>query len=163
MAIDVETYYQKYFPMVLRRCRRMLRNEEDALDAAQEVFTKLANASLRIRGDYPSSLLYVMATNTCLNLIRQRKNREGNGTIEFEETMFAGLDQSFDKVEAKILLENVLAEEKESTKTICFMYHVDRMTYEQIAKAMGLSISGVRKRLVSFSTRAKLRIEGEPG
>ncbi|MEO0814068.1 MAG: sigma-70 family RNA polymerase sigma factor, partial [Myxococcota bacterium] len=32
MTIDVDDYYRRYGPMVLRRCRTLLRNEEDARD-----------------------------------------------------------------------------------------------------------------------------------
>jgi RNA polymerase sigma-70 factor (ECF subfamily) len=40
MTIDVEAYYQKYAPMIFRRCRQMPGNEDDALDAVQDVFVK---------------------------------------------------------------------------------------------------------------------------
>ena len=41
LEIDLEVYYIRYGPMVLRRCRRMLRDEQSAFDAMQEVFVKL--------------------------------------------------------------------------------------------------------------------------
>ena len=34
--IDVEAYYARYGPMLLRRCRRLLRYNEKAFDALQE-------------------------------------------------------------------------------------------------------------------------------
>ena len=36
--MDVEALYQKYGPMVLRRCRQLLRDEDEALDVVQDVF-----------------------------------------------------------------------------------------------------------------------------
>jgi DNA-directed RNA polymerase specialized sigma24 family protein len=44
---------------------------------------------------------------------------------------------------------------------MCFMYHADGMTLKEIGDAMGLSISGVRKRLAAFNTRARIRYGGE--
>ena len=41
MAIDVEAAYRRYGPMVLRRCRQMLRDEQQATDAMQDVFVQL--------------------------------------------------------------------------------------------------------------------------
>jgi RNA polymerase sigma-70 factor (ECF subfamily) len=39
--IDVEAYYARYGPMVLRRCRRLLQDSEKAFDALQDAFEKL--------------------------------------------------------------------------------------------------------------------------
>jgi len=70
LEIDVEEYYKRYGPMVLRRCRQLLKDEAKALDAMQEVFTKLLVHKKRLKDRYPSSLLYRMSTNICLNMIR---------------------------------------------------------------------------------------------
>ncbi|MBE0665774.1 MAG: hypothetical protein IH584_08095, partial [Candidatus Aminicenantes bacterium] len=72
--IDVEQLYRRYAPMVLWRCRRLLQNEELAVDAMQDVFVRLLAHRERLHGRYPSSLLYRMATNVCLNIIRDRKS-----------------------------------------------------------------------------------------
>ena len=75
MEIDVEEYYNRYAPMVMRRCRSILKDEDLAYDAMQEVFMKLVEKKSKLKGDYPSSLLYTMATNYCLNVLKSR-NRE---------------------------------------------------------------------------------------
>ena len=41
VALDVEALYRKYGPMVLRRCRSLLNDEDQAMDAMQETFVKL--------------------------------------------------------------------------------------------------------------------------
>ena len=38
MALDVESHYLRYGPMVLRRCRTLLRDPAKAEDAMQDVF-----------------------------------------------------------------------------------------------------------------------------
>ena len=70
----VEALYRRYGPMVLRRCRSLLRDEEDALDVMQDVFVNVARNAERLRGEYPSSLLYRIATNLSLNRIRDRRH-----------------------------------------------------------------------------------------
>ncbi len=72
-GIDVEALYRRYGPMVLRRCRSLLNDEDQALDAMQDVFVQVLRRKDSLRADYPSSLLYRIATNTCLNAIRSRK------------------------------------------------------------------------------------------
>jgi len=129
--IDIEACYEKYAPMIFRRCIGILRNEDDALDAAQDVFVKLLTHQQRLHGQFLSSLLYIMATNTCLNRLRQQKNQ---GIINHDpEALFPAVnDPEFEKIEARMILDAVLASESETTRAICFMYHGDNMTLQEI-------------------------------
>lgn len=61
--------------MVLRRCRRLLGSEDEALDACQDVFVRVMEHRERLTNDHCSSLLYRLATNVCLNRIRDRARR----------------------------------------------------------------------------------------
>ena len=74
-VIDAEALYRRYSPMVLRRCRFLLRDEEQASDAMQDVFVQLLRKQEQLHGRYPSSLLYRMATNHSLNLLRRSGRR----------------------------------------------------------------------------------------
>ena len=161
MDIDIEAYYEKYAPMVFRRCKQLLKHEDDAMDALQDVFIKLINNKHRLKGNFPSSLLYVIATNTCLNKIRWHKRQREHSEGEFSENIVLSYDRGFDQVEAKMLTDLILETESESTQSICFMYYADDMTLEEIGQVLGMSISGVRKRLVTFQKRAKLKLEEE--
>ena len=155
--IDVELYYNKYGPMVFRRCMQLLRAEDDALDAMQDVFVNLLKQSKRLKGDYPSSLLYTMATNTCLNRFYTRKRQRENLVSE-EQVEAVFLDNGYEKVNARLLIEDIFRTESEVSRVICFMHHVDGMTLEEIGNTVGLSISGVRKRLIKFNKRAQAHL-----
>src|SRR5262249_25590264 len=74
--LDVGTLVDRYGPMVLRRCRQPLLNQHEALDACQDVFVRVIERRTRLDVRYPSSLLYTIATNVCLNRIRDRARRE---------------------------------------------------------------------------------------
>src|SRR5262245_63335006 len=74
-AVDVTALTLRYGPMVLRRCRQLLRDEEEALDACQDVFLRVLERQARLHAQYPSSLLYRIATNVCLNRIRDRRRK----------------------------------------------------------------------------------------
>jgi len=159
MNIDIEDYYKKYAPMVFRRCHSMLKDEDDALDAAQDVFVNLLRYRKRLHGQFPSSLLYTIATNVCLNRLRRRKLQ---GNSEDPQVLAPAVyDPEFERVEDGMIMDAILQNESESTRAICFMYHGDGMTLREIGGLTGLSISGVRKRLLAFSARAKIRMEGE--
>src|SRR3954464_6626799 len=70
MALDVEGTYLRYGPLVLRRCRRLLRHDAKAQDAMQDVFVNLLRHGERLDETALSALLLRIATNVCLNKLR---------------------------------------------------------------------------------------------
>jgi RNA polymerase sigma factor (sigma-70 family) len=150
-GVDVEALYERYGPMVLRRCRSLLRDEDEALDTTHDVFVQLLRNRDRLTADYPSSLLYRIATNLCLNRIRDRR-RDSDVPDDVLERLARRVD-----LDAPVLLDRLFRRHPESTRTMAVLHYVDGMTLEQVAAECGLSVSGVRKRL-----RA-LRAEPLPG
>jgi RNA polymerase sigma-70 factor, ECF subfamily len=164
MKIDIEDCYKKYAPMVFRRCSFLLKNEEEALDAAQDVFVNLIRGQEQLHGQFLSSLLYTIATNICLNRLRQRKWHGGSiDNLPSSQTspLLAENDSGLERVENNMLMDAILQDESESTRAICFMYHGDGMTLREIGDVMNMSVSGVRKRLISFNDRVKLKLKGD--
>ncbi|MBN1898393.1 MAG: sigma-70 family RNA polymerase sigma factor [Spirochaetes bacterium] len=146
MHIDVEQLYETYGPMVLRRCRFLLKDEDKALDAMQDVFVQVLKKKEQLNGTYPSSLLFTMATNICLNRIRyEKRHRTISNETVIENKEF--IDNFEKKLEARDLLERIFASHKESTRLIAFLHFVDGLTLEEVAREVDLSVSGVRKRL----------------
>jgi RNA polymerase sigma factor (sigma-70 family) len=145
-ALDIEDLTKRYGPMVLRRCRRLLRDEDEAMDACQDVFVRLIENKDRLDARYPSSLLYTMATNLCLNRIRDRQRRP---TTSDEETLLriASAERPGAGVEARTLLERLFGRHPESSRTIAVLHYLDGLTLEEVAAEVGMSVSGVRWRL----------------
>jgi RNA polymerase sigma-70 factor (ECF subfamily) len=152
-AIDVEQLYRRYAPMVLRRCRCLLRNEEQAVDAMQDVFVRLLAHRERMHGSYPSSLLYRMATNVCLNIIRDRKSKRTDGGDDVLNRIACCAEQET-RTLAGVMLERLFGRERPSTREMATLHFVDGMTYREVARETNLSVSGVRKRLRDFRARA---------
>jgi RNA polymerase sigma-70 factor (ECF subfamily) len=152
-TIDAEQLYKRYAPMVLRRCRRLLQDEEQAVDAMQEVFVRLLANRERLHGLYPSSLLFRMATNICLNIIRERKTRRTDSGEDILSRIACCAEQE-ERTLAAVILERLFRGEKPSTREIAVMHFVDGMTYREVARETNLSVSGVRKRLREFRARA---------
>jgi RNA polymerase sigma-70 factor (ECF subfamily) len=152
--INIKEFYLRYGPMVLRRCRQLLRDEERAKDAAQEVFAKLLIHKKQLKNQYPSSLLFRISTNTCLNLIRDQRS---HSTLDSEDTLraIAAYDESENKIILQDMLEKIFRKENPSTREIAVMLFVDGMTLQEVADEIGLSVSGVRKRIREFRSRAK--------
>ena len=144
--MDVEALYQQYGPMVMRRCRQLLRNEDKALDATQDVFVQVLQHRRRLKAEYPSSLLYRMATNLCLNRLRDQKRRSETVDAELLDRI-ADWDDFEGRVTARSVLERLFQRQRDSTRTMAVMHFVDGLTLEEVAREVGLSVSGVRKRL----------------
>lgn len=151
--LDVEALYKKYGPMVLRRCRHLLRDEDKALDAMQETFVRLLRSRDRLTEEAPSSLLYCIATNVSLNVIRSERGRFAKAGDELLEIM-AGTDDVAAMGEARGLIEALFESEDESTRTMAVLHYVDGLTFEETASRVGFSVSGVRKRLAGLRERA---------
>lgn len=154
-GMDVEKLYNNYGPMVYRRCRSMLKNEEAATDAMQDVFVQLIKKKDKLTMDAPSSLLYTIATNTCLNIIRKSKK-----TPECESDEILNIIAGYDDPERVVItnhfLEKLFLTEKPTTKTIAVLHYVDGFTLEETASQVGLSVSGVRKRLRKLREKSLL-------
>ena len=144
--MDIDQLYRQYGPMVMRRCRQLLRDEDQALDATQDVFVRLIERRDHLRADYPSSLLYRIATNICLNRIRDAKKRKTSTDQKLLEQI-ADLDDAEGQIEARSVLARLFGLERETTRTMAVLHYVDGMTMEEVAGEVGMSVSGVRKRL----------------
>ena len=145
-ALDVEALSRQYGAMVLRRCRRLLGDEDEALDACQDVFVRVMEHRDRLNAAYPSSLLYRIATNVCLNRIRDRARRPATPDEELLASI-AAAEAPGAGSEATLLLDWLFGRHPESSRTIAALHYVDGLTHEEVARLTHLSVSGVRKRL----------------
>ena len=158
-AIDVESLYRRYGPMVLRRCKGMLRDEDLAADAMQETFVQVLRNKSTLNGRYPSSLLYRIATNTCLNTLRSRRRKYTVSAEPFLESL-SGRDSTEDRVLDSWELEQVFLDARESTRNAAMIHYLEEKTLAETAEEVGLSISGVRKRLATLRRRGEEKLAG---
>lgn len=152
--------YRRYGPALLRKARRLLRNEEDARDVVQTLFLDLLQ-----RGDVPLELpyLYRALTHRCLNLIRDQKNRAR--LLERETPALTGprriaADEQTMGVDALFKLS---ARVDESVMETLVYRFVDEMGQEEIAQFMSVSRKTVQNRLSrAHEALGLLRTEGQP-
>ena len=143
---DLEELWNRYGALVLRRCRQLLRDEQEALDVCQDVFVQLLRRRGALDIRFPSSLIYRIATNLCLNRIRDR--RHWPDLVEDERlARIARFDDPTPALHARSLLDRLFARHRESTRVIATLHFVDGLTHEEVAREVGMSVSGVRKRL----------------
>ena len=144
--LDIEQCYRRYAPMVFRRSRQLLGSDDKAYDAVQETFFQLARHRERLTSTAIAALLNRMATNVSLNLIRKERGFEAQSSQDLfvHIACSRGLEE---QTWATKFLGKLWAQQQDSTRTIAVLHLVDGMTLEETAEEMGMSVSGVRKRL----------------
>jgi RNA polymerase sigma-70 factor, ECF subfamily len=138
--------------MVLRRCLRLLGDEQSARDAMHDVFVKVLSHAGTLEDRAPSSLLFRIATNVCLNRIRSRKRRPEDGDPELLVQIAVETDPAA-RSAARAVLDALFRHEPDDTALIAVLHHHDQMTLEEVAAEVGMSVSGVRKRLHKLRTK----------
>ena len=147
--------YEAYAPMVYRRCMFLLKDEAEAKDMVQNVFLRVYERMDSLDLSQPSSLLWNTATRLCLNRIRD-KHRRGLDVDSNELLLtIACADEDHEEQEAKGILAKLFSHEPESSRTMAVLHFVDGMTLEETAREVGLSVSGVRKRLRGLQAKVK--------
>ncbi|MFH1809926.1 MAG: sigma-70 family RNA polymerase sigma factor [Pseudomonadota bacterium] len=152
--------YELYATRVYSRCRYLLRDDEEARDAMQDVFIKVLGNLEGFRGQ-ASRLTWItrIATNHCLNILRARKARWKTDLLQLGKVAEQTRDDEHSQIERLDLLRALLARCDRQVQELAVYYFVDEMTQEEIAQAVGLSVPTVRKRLRGFLRTARRELE----
>jgi RNA polymerase sigma-70 factor (ECF subfamily) len=146
--LDVASLYERYGGMVLRRCQSILKNEQRAMDALQDVFVQLLQQKTKLTANGLSSLLYTIATNVSLNMLRHQRLRDDDQTSVSVEH-----DVAFDELSTETQIINLDRIMKElnrfpaRTQEVALYYYVDGFTMDEIANMMHMSNSNTRRLL----------------
>jgi RNA polymerase sigma factor (sigma-70 family) len=142
---------ERYKDMVYTVCLRMLAEEEDAADAAQEVFIKAYRSLNGFRDQSKfSTWLYRIAYNHCISVIR-RKVRVIDLVDELPENedpdkWIDGLEALTSEERSKHL-QQALEALPETDAVVVTLFYYEEMSLEEIAAVTGLSSANIRVRL----------------
>lgn len=162
---------QKYHRRLMRLLSRMVRNQEEVEDIAQETFIKAYRALPQFRGDAAFyTWLYRIGVNTARNYLSSRKrqmptisDQAMNDDDDVDERIVA---QDINTPESMLLSKQVAMAVNdavealpEELRTAITLREMEGMSYEEIAEMMVCPIGTVRSRI--FRAReaiaAKLR------
>jgi RNA polymerase sigma-70 factor, ECF subfamily len=138
--------------MVLRRCQKLLGDDNAARDAMHDVFVQILSHADQLADQAPSSLLFRIATNVSLNKLRSRKRRPEDGDPDLLEDIAEQTDPTARNA-ARAALDRLFRNEPDATALIAVLHLHDKMTLEEVAAEVGMSVSGVRKRLHKLRTK----------
>lgn len=136
-ALDLAAIYENHATVVFRRALTILANEEEAREVVQEIFLSLIRDPGRFHGRSSiTTWLYRVTTNTCLNRIRDRRNR---ARLLAENLHPEALEIRPERTQAWVEIRQVIGRMPENLATALVFHVVDGMTHDEIAPLLGCS------------------------
>jgi len=147
---DLAAWYKLYAPLVYRRGLQILRSEAEAREVLQDVFLSLVENPSQFRGaSSPTTWLYSATTHRCLNLLRNRRTQTRLLEQHGEFQPIAGEPCPPDTF---LVLASALSELPDEVAAAAVYFHLDGMSYEEIAELLACSRRKVAELLASLRT-----------
>jgi RNA polymerase sigma-70 factor (ECF subfamily) len=157
---ELEQLYRTYGALVRRRARSLLGDDTEAQDALQEVFVRVIGAMGEFRRQSrPSTWLYRITTNLCLNRIRDGRRRRDHLARLGDDASAA--PRTAQPPEARALLRQILPHLDPELAEIAIYYFVDEMDQAEIASVLGVSRRTIGYRLERFLKEASRSVGDE--
>jgi RNA polymerase sigma-70 factor (ECF subfamily) len=167
-AQQFETFMRNYQNMVFSTAMRLLANQTEAEDVAQEVFLKAFERFDQLH-DSPTvgGWLKTVATNLSLNHLSRYRSRwsffselsvsnlEETGENELEFPASESVEEELDKLERRALVGQALQKLPAAQRVPLVLYHLEGLAYEEIAEKLGVSLGKVKTDI--FRGREALR------
>ncbi|MFY0528964.1 RNA polymerase sigma factor [Archangium gephyra] len=158
---QISLLFNQHGPRVYRRALRLLGNPADAEEATQEIFIRAFRSAGSFRQQSQmTTWLYQIATNYCLNLIRDRSRR----TALHDEHVAPLADDASRSEQVRpddvVLLRRLLADADERQAAAAVYVFLDGMSHDEAASVLGVSKRTVGNLLERFQEWANARTAG---
>ena len=140
---------ERFRQRVWRICYRLLGNEQDANDAAQEVFVRLFTSRTKFEGRSKyATWVHAIAVRTCLTLRRGRGRRRRHEDTASEDQWEQQQPQHAGEKPALALdLMKMLEILDEEDRAMLILKYAESYDYEELAEIFNLSVSACKMRL----------------
>jgi RNA polymerase sigma-70 factor (ECF subfamily) len=146
--------YRRYGPAIYVRCRMLLGSESEAEDATQETFLRVHRHLDRVP-DAQEGLywIYRVATNFCLNELRDRRGRAQPASDLLEAAEEADVTEA--RLQDRDLVRRLVVRAHPKVRVIAWLRYADGFDQQEIAAILGLSRRTVASRLARFLDNAR--------
>ena len=118
-----------------------------AEDISQDVFIKVWKKRNDIIKEKVKYLCYTIANNLSLNYIKHLKIVYNFKNAFIERHEFESPEHLLIQKEFDLKLQNAIADLPEKQRTVFLMNRIDKLTYNEIALRLGLSVKAIEKRM----------------
>src|SRR5262245_31359213 len=145
----------RYERQIYRICYRFVDNREDAMDLAQEVFIKVFEHLATFRRESAlKTWLYRIAMNHCINHVKKH-SQEFVEVTEHTGSTVASVQSELEEHEQRAHFRRLVKQLPPKQKAILEMRIHEQLSYEEIAKISGRSVSTIKASV--FFALEKLR------
>jgi RNA polymerase sigma-70 factor (ECF subfamily) len=145
-------------------CLRLLANDAEAAEVAQEAFLRAYQNLARFDVERPFDLwVLAIARNLCLDILRRRTKFASKDVDEMKDILPAPQrTQEEDAIahQERRSLEAAMATLSTDDREVLALYYVQKRTTKEIAEVMGVAAGTIMARL--FRAREKLRSRMQP-
>jgi RNA polymerase sigma factor (sigma-70 family) len=157
---EIAHLYAAHAARVLRWVRRFS-TERDPEELVHEIFVKVIERIDQFRADSsPTTWLYRVATNHCLNRMRD-EGRRAELRREHADPSWSSTVEQADQ-ETVALLGEILRSLDAEQAEVAVYYFIDGMTHAEIARIVGCSERTVGNRLERLRKAARVAAGEEP-
>ena len=143
--------------------RRMLGDEAEAEEVAQEVFLRVHRSAREFRGESKlSTWLYAITSRLCFaRLARPERRARAVTSDHLPEIADPQADPTatLESAELRSVLERCIGELDEDRRIVVVLRDIHGLPYEEIASALGIELGTVRSRLHRARAELKDRLE----
>jgi RNA polymerase sigma-70 factor (ECF subfamily) len=160
MTPEFDDAYRRYFPLLVRKCARMLGDTHEAEDIAQEAFLRLHGAPVLL-ADPRTVTAWLYRTSTHLALDRLRARGRRPALLEALEHA-ASTTSPEGELSLRGLWSELLRKVPQAELEAALLRHADGLSQQEIAEVLGIHERTVRRLLSQFEARAqRLRARSE--
>ena len=163
---------EKYKQPVMNLAFRTVRDATEAEDLAQNVFVQVFRSAHRYKSTAKfSTWLFTIARNLCLNEIRRRSRHRAESLDapqlhaedelphQLPDRSTPGPPEHLLQAELVSKLEQALAELPESQRTALLLCRQEELSYEEIARVLGCSLSATKSLIHRGREALKLKLK----
>ena len=153
---EITLLFERYSGMVYRRCKALLKDEDAACDAVQEVFMRAIAHYDDFRADSEvMTWLYRIATTYCLQQLRNHKRRREK--LRAHGPILPSVKPR--SIEQWLIATEMLEIADPKLQQALFHRYVEGMTMEETAELVGWTRKTVAKKLNAFFKRTRGPLE----
>lgn len=148
---------------IFNLCYRFLGDQQDANDAAQDVFVKVYRSIKKFRFDAAlTTWLYRITTNTCLNILNSAAYKRKQRTLSLHTGKYGGEgrlhpdnfqngkpspESQLENKERAAMIQKAIDNLAEKQKAVIIFRDIEGLSYDEIAEVTGTNVGTVKSRL----------------
>lgn len=165
-AVLVDQYKDLVFSLSLK----MLKNREEAEEAAQDTFVKVFKSLNNFKGDSKfSTWIYKVAYNTCLDQLKKNKRVQDTILIDdFSEKQIENLENVLDAIDERDrnkMIQDCIHLLPSEEAFLLILFYFEEQSLEEISKIIDCTANNVKVKLYrsrkKIASILKMRLEPE--